>query len=363
MNLSKKARAVAIPSLEIDQPDCRRAAHSCSVGPIDETQLFYLESRGIPPDEARKFIVLGFLEPVVARVPLAAAQDRLRELLEDEVGRRRTAAPETAPRDVRRIDLIGVDEVPDGHDEDGLGGRHGSGAGGQLGRRDSRDAGRLQPRVLRARQGVPDERHAHVRPAPVALRPRQRRAARSAGGGAAGRLPGRPSRTAASSSNTPADAARTGACAGAETWPGRGGAGRDARRRLPPRHGSVRPVAPASASRSFARNEIRSTATFGPTSNGSTAPDRRIAPCRGTIHPRSVEELAARPSLAGKRSLPRTVSPPNWRPAVRRPGSFLAEKSRPRAVPSRPPRRPSPRNRSLPRNLAPRAVPDVRRSD
>ena len=82
MNLSRKARAVAIPSLEIDQPDCRRAMHSSSVGPIDETQLFYLESRGIEPDEARKFIVLGFLEPVVAQVPLADAQDRLRTLLE-----------------------------------------------------------------------------------------------------------------------------------------------------------------------------------------------------------------------------------------------------------------------------------------
>jgi Fe-S cluster assembly scaffold protein SufB len=82
MNLSKKTRSVAIPSLEIDQPDCRRAAHSSSVGPIDETQLFYLESRGIPPDEARKFIVLGFLEPVVARMPLEAERDRLRELLE-----------------------------------------------------------------------------------------------------------------------------------------------------------------------------------------------------------------------------------------------------------------------------------------
>jgi Fe-S cluster assembly scaffold protein SufB len=82
MNLSKAARSVAIPSLEIDQPDCRRAMHSSSVGPVDENQLFYLESRGIPPDEARKFIVLGFLEPVVARVPLASAQTRLRELLE-----------------------------------------------------------------------------------------------------------------------------------------------------------------------------------------------------------------------------------------------------------------------------------------
>ena len=82
MNLSKQARSVAIPSLEIDQPDCRRAMHSSSVGPIDETQLFYLESRGIPSDEARKFIVLGFLEPVVARVPLASAQQHLRDLLE-----------------------------------------------------------------------------------------------------------------------------------------------------------------------------------------------------------------------------------------------------------------------------------------
>jgi Fe-S cluster assembly scaffold protein SufB len=84
MNLSKSARAVAIPSLEIDQPDCRRAAHASSVGPIDETQLFYLESRGIPPDEARKFIVLGFLEPVVTRVPLEDARNRLRAALESK---------------------------------------------------------------------------------------------------------------------------------------------------------------------------------------------------------------------------------------------------------------------------------------
>ncbi len=103
MLLSKQARSVAIPSLEIDQPDCRRVAHSSSVGPIDETQVFYLESRGIPPDEARKFIVLGFLEPVVARVPLESAQDRLRDLLDEKwsawpaaAGPTPTAAPAPA---------------------------------------------------------------------------------------------------------------------------------------------------------------------------------------------------------------------------------------------------------------------------
>ncbi len=93
MLLSKQARSVAIPSLEIDQPDCRRVAHASSVGPIDETQLFYLESRGLDPDEARKSIVLGYLEPVVARVSLQSAQDRLRELLEAKWAARTVARP------------------------------------------------------------------------------------------------------------------------------------------------------------------------------------------------------------------------------------------------------------------------------
>jgi Fe-S cluster assembly protein SufB len=84
MLLAKSARSVTIPSLEIDPPDVRRAAHSSSVGPIDETEIFYLMSRGIPREVARKFIVLGFLEPVVARIPLPEAQERLRALLNEK---------------------------------------------------------------------------------------------------------------------------------------------------------------------------------------------------------------------------------------------------------------------------------------
>jgi Fe-S cluster assembly protein SufB len=84
MLLDRKARSVAIPSLEIDQPNVRRASHSSSVAPIDESQVFYLMSRGVSAEVARKFIVLGFLEPVVARIPLPAAQERLRVLLDDK---------------------------------------------------------------------------------------------------------------------------------------------------------------------------------------------------------------------------------------------------------------------------------------
>ena len=96
MLLSRHARSVAIPSLEIDQPDCRRVAHASSVGPIDETQLFYLESRGLEREEARKFIILGYLEPVVARVPLEAARERLRDLLEAKWAAQTGSRPATA---------------------------------------------------------------------------------------------------------------------------------------------------------------------------------------------------------------------------------------------------------------------------
>ncbi|HEY8199154.1 MAG TPA: SufD family Fe-S cluster assembly protein [Candidatus Limnocylindrales bacterium] len=82
MLLAKKARSVTIPSLEIDQPDVRRASHASSVAPIDESQVFYAMTRGLSEDEARKAITLAFLEPVVARIPLPAVQERLRARLE-----------------------------------------------------------------------------------------------------------------------------------------------------------------------------------------------------------------------------------------------------------------------------------------
>ncbi len=82
MLLAKKARSVTIPSLEIDQPDVRRASHASSVAPIDESQVFYAMTRGLSQDEARKAITLAFLEPVVARIPLPDVQERLRERLE-----------------------------------------------------------------------------------------------------------------------------------------------------------------------------------------------------------------------------------------------------------------------------------------
>ena len=54
--------------------DQRRALQPrLTVGPIDEEQRFYLESRGVPPEVAERLIVLGFFDEVLERLPVAGA--------------------------------------------------------------------------------------------------------------------------------------------------------------------------------------------------------------------------------------------------------------------------------------------------
>lgn len=59
--LSDKAKAEAVPELEIKTDDVK-CSHAASISRIPEEHLFYLESRGIPQDEATDMIVAGFLE-------------------------------------------------------------------------------------------------------------------------------------------------------------------------------------------------------------------------------------------------------------------------------------------------------------
>jgi len=71
--LNKGARANALPNMEIEEQDVR-AGHSASVSHMDEQQLFYAMTRGIPYEEARKMIALGFLAPVAQGVEELVAQ-------------------------------------------------------------------------------------------------------------------------------------------------------------------------------------------------------------------------------------------------------------------------------------------------
>ncbi|MCA1814572.1 MAG: SufD family Fe-S cluster assembly protein [Halobacteriales archaeon] len=81
MLLSRQARCIAIPSLEIVNREIKRAKHAATVAQIDEMQLFYLETRGLSEAEARKAIVLGFLGPLLQRLG-----DGLAERVQESIG-------------------------------------------------------------------------------------------------------------------------------------------------------------------------------------------------------------------------------------------------------------------------------------
>jgi Fe-S cluster assembly protein SufD len=83
--LSETAKAHSVPNLEILTNDPTRCGHAASVGPVDDDQLFYLQSRGIPRDEAVRLIVTGFFREVLDRVDLEEIRTTLEQAIEAEL--------------------------------------------------------------------------------------------------------------------------------------------------------------------------------------------------------------------------------------------------------------------------------------
>ena len=83
LTLSSGSWAESVPNLEIETNDVK-CSHASTVGPIDDEQRFYLESRGIRPEIAERLVVFGFFADVINRLPAAAQPDALR----DKVGRK-----------------------------------------------------------------------------------------------------------------------------------------------------------------------------------------------------------------------------------------------------------------------------------
>jgi len=86
IKLSEDAWAESVPNLQIENNDVH-CSHASAVGPIDEEQRFYLESRGVPTRVAERLIVAGFFAEVFDALP---ATD-LRPLLDAAVAAKLTA--------------------------------------------------------------------------------------------------------------------------------------------------------------------------------------------------------------------------------------------------------------------------------
>jgi Fe-S cluster assembly protein SufD len=84
--LSDGARADSVPNLEIETGDIAGAGHASATGRFDDLQLFYLQSRGIPEEQARRLVVRGFFADVVSRFGLPDVQHRIMTAIEARLG-------------------------------------------------------------------------------------------------------------------------------------------------------------------------------------------------------------------------------------------------------------------------------------
>jgi Fe-S cluster assembly protein SufD len=83
--LTDGARADSMPNLEIETGEIVRAGHASATGRFDDEQLFYLRSRGIPEEQARRLVVRGFFGGIISQIAVPHIRDRLTAAIEHEL--------------------------------------------------------------------------------------------------------------------------------------------------------------------------------------------------------------------------------------------------------------------------------------
>ncbi|MEH3134638.1 MAG: Fe-S cluster assembly protein SufD [Mycolicibacterium neoaurum] len=83
--LTDGARADSVPNLEIETGEIAGAGHASATGRFDDEQLFYLRARGIPEEQARRLVVRGFFNEIIAKIAVPAVRERLTEAIEKEL--------------------------------------------------------------------------------------------------------------------------------------------------------------------------------------------------------------------------------------------------------------------------------------
>jgi Fe-S cluster assembly protein SufD len=83
--LTDGARADSVPTLEIETGEIVGAGHASATGRFDDEQLFYLRARGIPEDQARRLVVRGFFNEIIAKIAVPEIRERLTTAIEHEL--------------------------------------------------------------------------------------------------------------------------------------------------------------------------------------------------------------------------------------------------------------------------------------
>jgi Fe-S cluster assembly protein SufD len=83
--LTDGAHADSVPNLEILTGEVVGAGHASANGRLDDEHLFYLQSRGIPVDEARRLVIRGFFGALIAKIGLPELEERIAAAIEAEL--------------------------------------------------------------------------------------------------------------------------------------------------------------------------------------------------------------------------------------------------------------------------------------
>ncbi|MHA6800411.1 Fe-S cluster assembly protein SufD [Bounagaea algeriensis] len=83
--LTEGARADSVPNLEIETGEIIGAGHASATGRFDDEQLFYLRSRGLPEDQARRLVVRAFFGEILQKITVPEVRERLEASIEEEL--------------------------------------------------------------------------------------------------------------------------------------------------------------------------------------------------------------------------------------------------------------------------------------
>lgn len=85
INLSETCSGIVLPNLHIDENDVE-ASHSCSVGSVNQDHMYYLESRGLTPLQARNILIIGYFNPILENITNEQVKQEIIEVLAQRIG-------------------------------------------------------------------------------------------------------------------------------------------------------------------------------------------------------------------------------------------------------------------------------------
>ena len=83
--LSDKATINAKPQLEIFADDVK-CSHGCTIGQLDETAMFYMQTRGIPKKEAKALLMYAFSNAVIESIKIPELKQRITKIIATKLG-------------------------------------------------------------------------------------------------------------------------------------------------------------------------------------------------------------------------------------------------------------------------------------